>query len=97
MNRAAALELQIQRILRDDMAIDVPSPHTDLLESGHLDSLLLAELLSRLEAELAFRVRIEDLDLDQLRTIAALARFALSHQGETAGHQAEMASPARGG
>jgi acyl carrier protein len=81
MSELGMLEERITRILRDEMAIDVPSPATDLVDAGYIDSLLLAELLSRLEAELDVRVRIEELDMDQLRTIAGLARFAAAHGG----------------
>lgn len=81
MTNNALLERRITRLLRDEMATVVPSPDTDLVDGGYIDSLLLAELLSRLETELSFRVRIEDLDLDQLRTISGLARFAAAQSG----------------
>ncbi len=81
MTNNALLERRITRLLRDEMATVVPSLHTDLVDGGYVDSLLLAELLSRLETELSFRVRIEDLDLDQLRTISGLARFAAAQSG----------------
>ena len=81
MTNNALLERRITRLLRDEMATVVPSPDTDLVDGGYIDSLLLAELLSRLETEMSFRVRIEELDLDQLRTVSGLARFAAAHGG----------------
>lgn len=88
MTDTSMLEEHILRFLREEMAIDVPSPTTDLVEHGYIDSLLLAELLTRLETDLAFRVRIEELDMDQLRTVAGLARFASAHAGGAAGREA---------
>jgi acyl carrier protein len=84
MNDTSLLEERILRLLREDMAIDVPSGATDLVEAGHLDSLLLADLLSRLENDLDFRVRIDGLDMDQIRTVAGLASFVGAHLREGA-------------
>jgi acyl carrier protein len=75
MNGTGALEQDILAILRERMALDVPSTETDLLATGYIDSLLLAELLAHLEEELGIRVHLDDLDLDQLRTVADMARF----------------------
>ena len=55
--------------------VEVPSADTDLFESGMLDSLQLVELLLQLEQQFGVRVKIEDIELDDLRTLARLARL----------------------
>ena len=55
--------------------IEVPSPDTDLLESGILDSFQFVELLSQLEQHFGLRLRIDDIELDDLRTLARIARM----------------------
>jgi D-alanine--poly(phosphoribitol) ligase subunit 2 len=55
--------------------IEVPSPDTDLLESGILDSFQFVELLAQLEQHFGLRVRIDDLELDDLRTLSRIARM----------------------
>lgn len=55
--------------------IEVPSPDTDLLESGILDSFQFVELLAQLEQHFGLRLRIDDIELDDLRTLARIARM----------------------
>ena len=55
--------------------IEVPSPDTDLLESGILDSFQFVELLAQLEEHFGLRLRIDDIELDDLRTLARIARM----------------------
>lgn len=55
--------------------IEVPSANTDLLESGILDSFQFVELLLLLEQNFSLRIRIDDIDLEDLRTLASIARL----------------------
>ena len=61
--------------------IEVPSPDTDLLETGILDSLQFVELLLQLEQHFGFRVKIDDIELDDLRTLARIARLVAANGG----------------
>ncbi len=54
--------------------VEVPSPDTDLLETGMLDSLQLVELLLEIEREFGLRISIDAIELDDLRSLARLAR-----------------------
>lgn len=63
--------------------IAVPSPDTDLLETGMLDSLQFVELLLQLEQHFGFRIKIENLELDNLRTLERIARV-VAVNGEAA-------------
>ena len=57
----------------DQFHIEVPSPDTDLLASGVLDSFQFVELLTQLERQFDLRVRIDDIEIDDLRTLARIA------------------------
>ena len=57
----------------ESLHIEAPSPDTDLFETGILDSLQLVELLVQLEGCFGFKIKIEDIDLDELRTLAGIA------------------------
>jgi methoxymalonate biosynthesis acyl carrier protein len=68
---------QLRAVFMDSFHIEVASADTDLLETGMLDSLQLVELLLLLEQQLGFRVPIDQLELDDLRSIARLARLVV--------------------
>lgn len=63
--------------------IEVPSPDADLLDLGILNSLQFVELLFQLEQHFGLRIKIEDLDLDDLRTLARIARLVAANGGAT--------------
>jgi acyl carrier protein len=58
-----------------------PGDDDDLLESGLLDSLRLVELLLHLEEEFALRVPLEEVELDDLRTLRRLAALVARRRG----------------
>jgi acyl carrier protein len=49
-----------------------------LLETGRLDSVGLVELLVRLEQRFGVRVELENLEIEQFRSVAAIATFILA-------------------
>jgi acyl carrier protein len=59
--------------------IEVPSPDADLLDLGILNSLQFVELLFELEEHFGLRIRIEDIDLDDLRTLSRIARLVAAN------------------
>jgi D-alanine--poly(phosphoribitol) ligase subunit 2 len=61
--------------------IEMPSADIDLLESGILDSFQFVELLLVLEQRFGFRIKIEDIDLDDLRTLSRIARLVAANGG----------------
>jgi acyl carrier protein len=62
-------------LFTDSFHIEVPSRDTDLLESGILDSLQFVELLLKLEQNFNLRIKIDDINLEDLRTLARIARL----------------------
>jgi len=61
--------------------MDAPSPDTDLLETGILDSFQFVELLVELEQRFGLRIKIDDIDLDDLRTLERIARLVAANGG----------------
>lgn len=76
--------------------IQVPSAETDLLETGILDSLQLVELLVQLEQHFEIRIAIDDIDLEDLRTLARIARLVAVSAGATDAPAAQPTSRAAG-
>jgi acyl carrier protein len=62
--------------------IEVPSPDADLLDLGILNSLQFVELLFQLEQHFGLRIKIEDIDLDDLRTFERIARLLAANAGK---------------
>lgn len=61
------------RLFAGRLHIEIPSAETDLIETGLLDSLRLVELLLYIESDLGWRLPIEDIDLDDLRSVRRIA------------------------
>ena len=71
---------ELTRLLAEKLHIEVPSAQTDLIDTGLLDSLRLVELLLHIEAELGWRIRLDDIDLDDLRSVERIARLIGPHR-----------------
>ncbi|HEY2930646.1 MAG TPA: acyl carrier protein [Acidobacteriota bacterium] len=85
------IQQQVQRILVEQLNLHLPSPDTDLIGSGFLDSLGFVELLLQLEQRFGIQIRIEALELDDLKSVAKIAEFVAKREkgrslptGETA-------------
>jgi acyl carrier protein len=66
---------RVQRLFVETLSVEVPSPDTDLIEGGLLDSLALVELLFALEREFAVTIALENLDIDTFRSVRTIAQF----------------------
>jgi D-alanine--poly(phosphoribitol) ligase subunit 2 len=66
---------RVQRLFAETLNLQVPSPETDLIEGGLLDSLALVELLFALEREFGVTIALETLDIDSFRTVNRIAEF----------------------
>ena len=65
---------------RDKLELDVPSPETDLLQAGLIDSLKLVELLVQLEQDFGITISIETLEVEAVRSLTRIAEFVRSQQ-----------------
>ena len=65
---------RLRALMLEHLHVEVPSADIDLLDSGLLDSLQLVDLLLLLEERFGHRIPIEEIDLDDLRTLTRLLR-----------------------
>jgi acyl carrier protein len=65
----------LHALFSNTLNVDVPSADADLIESGLLDSLRLVELLLHIEGTLGCRINLEEIDLDDLRSVNRIARM----------------------
>ncbi len=72
MNDANAIIERLGALFVESFHVEVPSSDTDLLETGVLDSFQFVELLFALEQRFGFRIKIESIDLDDLRTLSRI-------------------------
>jgi len=77
MNETTLVE-SIHDILSNCLHIEIPGPEVDLVESGIMDSLVLVDLIYHLEKRFSVAVPIETLDLDNMRSISAMAALVES-------------------
>jgi acyl carrier protein len=77
----AELQERIVRLFADRLNLDVPSGGTDLFEAGALDSMAFVELLAHLESEFGIAVSLQDIEMDNFRTIERIAGFVAARRG----------------
>lgn len=68
-----ALVQRVHRLLTEHLNIDAPSPDTDIVDSGELDSFTMVELLATVEEQFGVEVPIETLDVDHFRSARSVA------------------------
>ena len=74
------LAREIQALLSEKLMAQVDSPDTDLLEAGVLDSLSLVRLLTHLEEHFGLKVVMEELEIEDFRSIRSIACFVASQK-----------------
>lgn len=70
---------------------DVPSSDADLFETGVLDSIGFVELLAALEQEFGFVFQLDDLEIDNFRSVRTIAMFIGGSGGAQLARPAESA------
>jgi acyl carrier protein len=75
MQATTAIVRDLTAVFRDKLFIELPAADTDLLDSGVLDSLQLVQLLLHVEQDLGYRIPLDEIDLDDLRSLERLARL----------------------
>ncbi len=77
MDGAAELHGRIAGLFGEKLNVEVPSIDADLYETGVLDSMAFVELLAFLEKEFEINVGLDDLEIDNFRTIRKIVKFVL--------------------
>jgi acyl carrier protein len=72
---------RVQRLFVETLNVEVPSPDTDLIEGGLLDSLALVELLFALEREFAVSVPLDELEIDNFRNVRSISELVAAANG----------------
>ena len=86
----------IQQILSEKLFVEVDSPDADLLQAGLLDSLALIQLLVHLEERFAVKVALDDLEIDDLRSIRSIASMVANRKIATTEKTEPTAVPVHG-
>jgi len=73
VQRHSALVSGIQAVLRERLMIMVASPDIDLLETGLVDSIGLVELILELEERFGVSLPMENLEIDDFRSVYRIA------------------------
>jgi acyl carrier protein len=66
---------RVAKLFTDRLHTDVPGAETDLFETGILDSLRFVELLAALEEAFGVRIAVQDLEIDDFRSVSRIADF----------------------
>ncbi len=69
------LVTEIRKLFTEKLLVEVPSPDTDLLETGALDSASLVEMLLHLEERFGVRLSIEELEIAHFRSLNSIAEL----------------------
>jgi acyl carrier protein len=64
---------EVQTILAEQLFVKAASPELDLLDAGLVDSVGLVELIVTLEERLGVSLPMEDLQIDDLRSVCRIA------------------------
>jgi D-alanine--poly(phosphoribitol) ligase subunit 2 len=78
-----AIVRELGALFVESLHIEAPAADTDLFETGILDSLQLVELLLQLEQRFGFKIRIDDLDLDDLRSVERIATLVAARTAKS--------------
>jgi len=75
MTDRATLHRRIANWFLTSLNLEIPSPETDLFETGVLDSLGFVELVLHLEQEFGVKITLEQVELDNFRSVERIAAF----------------------
>jgi methoxymalonate biosynthesis acyl carrier protein len=80
---SASINEQVRALFNEALNIEVPSDETDLIDGGFLDSLALVELLVEIEARFGVAVPLDDLDIDDFRSVARISEVIVASRNGT--------------
>lgn len=71
---------RVSGLIRDELAVEVPAPDTDLIDAGLIDSLALVTLITEIEAEFGVELPLEDFDIEAFRSAEQIAAYVLASE-----------------
>lgn len=66
---------QISEFFVQELSLEVPAVDEDLVDTGILDSLIFVQLVFFIENEYGLEVSVEELEIDNFRTIEQIGKF----------------------
>lgn len=66
-------------MISETLMVDVPSPETDLIDSGLIDSLALVTLITEIEGEFGVQLPLDEFEIDNFRSAARIASYVADH------------------
>ena len=90
--RVAIVE-RLRSLFLARLNLDVTEADTDLFATGLIDSLVFVELLMALEQEFGIAVDVNNLDLDDFRTLPQIADWIVAPSGSSGVHGASGTGP----
>ena len=83
LDRELDLISQVSRLISEKLLLEV-SPQEDLLLSGGIDSLSLIQLLVNLEEHFGVRIPLDELEIEDLRSVQSIARLIENYRNAAA-------------
>jgi acyl carrier protein len=80
MQSESDLAREVQALLARKLEVEVESIDADLLEAGVVNSLTLAQWLFDLEEYFRFTVEMDEVDIENLRSIRSVARLVANRK-----------------
>jgi acyl carrier protein len=74
----ATVQRRIADWFLESLNVEIPSPETDLFETGVLDSLAFVELALHLEQEFGVKITLEQVEIDNFRSVERIATFLVN-------------------
>jgi acyl carrier protein len=73
------LHAQLKAFFSEKLSVEVSSVDTDLAQTGVLDSLALVELLTYIEKEFGTEISLDNVEIEDFRSIARIAEYVDAH------------------
>jgi methoxymalonate biosynthesis acyl carrier protein len=91
-----SIQSRLASLFSEIMHVNVPSPDTDLFDSGILDSQRFVELLLHIEKHFNTQIDIDDFEIENFRCIEKIAALILQRQmGGKRARSSETGTPVR--
>ncbi len=82
MQTLNGIERQLLTLVSKRVNVAIETAEIDLIETGIMDSLALVDLLLQIENEFGVRIPLEELEIDDLKSVAELARVIVRERGK---------------
>lgn len=81
MSDCTAVQQRINGWFLERLSLEIPSPQTDLFETGALDSLAFVELMLFVEQAFGITITLEHVEIENFKSIERIAAFLLNGAG----------------